>query len=245
MLKAWATAPLPIELGGSRELRWNIEWPLPRSANRRTSCWRRISPTSTRPRRSLRHSQVLQPVPRTKHGSIELHARAAAACAAAARGQPRRIHIDQFSGDVEYSPSDVALHKAMIQEGSARIKIDGSAALDKGNFTDNSQFQVQAAVHDADIAELQHASGTELSAQRQAELHAAGGGHRRPIRTGSGQISLTDGEAHGRPINALTSKIQFRQSRRRSWMTFICRRSTARSLARRLTTSAARKGSST
>ncbi len=53
--------------------------------------------------------------------------------------QARRIHIDSFSADVQYSQSEVALHHAVVQEAGAQLNLDGSSALEKGNFTDNSQ----------------------------------------------------------------------------------------------------------
>ena len=63
---------------------------------------------------------------------------------------------------MQYSQSEVALHHTVVQEGTAQLTVDGSAALDRGNFTDTSQFQVQAAMHDADIAELQRALGLTI-----------------------------------------------------------------------------------
>lgn len=122
--------------------------------------------------------------------------------------RPRRIHIDQFSGDVQYSQSGVALHHTVVQEGTAQLTLDGSSALDKGNFTDTSQFQVQAAMHDANIAELQRALGFDypVSGKLNFTLHAAGTA---ADPHGQGQISMKDGQAHGRPIRSLTSKIAF------------------------------------
>src|SRR5208283_2510978 len=50
-----------------------------------------------------------------------------------ATAQVRRIHIDQFSADVQYSQSKVAIHRAIIQEGRARLNVDWTAALEKGS----------------------------------------------------------------------------------------------------------------
>jgi translocation and assembly module TamB len=120
----------------------------------------------------------------------------------------RRIHVDQFDGDVQYSQTGVALHKAVVQEGSAQLNLDGTAVLDKGEFTDNSQFHVQAVVHNADVASLQHAAGTDypLSGTLNFSLQASG---TLADPQGHGQVSLTGGEAHGRSINTFTSKIVF------------------------------------
>ena len=56
-------------------------------------------------------------------------------------------------------PTGVAVHHGIIQEGNAHLNVDGSATLDKGSFTANLPFQVQASIHDADVAELQRAAG--------------------------------------------------------------------------------------
>ncbi len=122
--------------------------------------------------------------------------------------QPRRIHIDQFSGDVQYSQSEVALHHVVVQEAGAQLTLDGSVALDRGNFTDTSQFQVQAAMHDADLEELQRVLGIDypVSGKLNFTLHATGTA---ADPRGQGQISMKDGQAHGRPILSLTSKIAF------------------------------------
>jgi len=121
---------------------------------------------------------------------------------------PRRIHIDQFSGDVQYSQSGVALQHAVVQEAGAQLTLDGSSALDKGNFTDASQFQVQAAMKDADIAELERALGVDypVGGKLNFTFHAVGTA---ADPHGQGQISMKDGQAHGRPIRSLTSKIAF------------------------------------
>ena len=126
--------------------------------------------------------------------------------------QARRIHVDQFDGDVEYSQTGIALHKAVVQEGSAQLNLDGSAVLEKGAFTDNSPFHVQAVVHNADVTSLQRAAGTDypVSGTLNFSLQASGtvaNPH------GQGQVSLTGGEAEGRPVKTFTSKIVFADHR--------------------------------
>ncbi|MGA2369860.1 MAG: translocation/assembly module TamB domain-containing protein [Candidatus Korobacteraceae bacterium] len=122
--------------------------------------------------------------------------------------QTRRIHVDQFSGDVQYSQSEVGLHHAVVQEAGAQLTLDGSTSLDRGDISRTSQFQVQAAMKDADIAELERALGVDypVGGKLNFTLHAAGTAD---DPHGQGQISLKDGQAHGRPIRSLTSKIAF------------------------------------
>ncbi len=122
--------------------------------------------------------------------------------------QVKRIHIDEFSADVKYSQSQVAIHHGIIQEGSARLNVDWTAALQKGSFTDDSPFQFQAAIHDAGLSDLQRATGFDypvtgtLNATMEAE-GAEGNPH------GQGQFTLTSAEAYGRPIKSLGADVAF------------------------------------
>jgi translocation and assembly module TamB len=121
---------------------------------------------------------------------------------------PKKIHIDEFAADIHYSQDSVVLHHAMIREGATQVILDGSAELVKGDFTNNSQFQVQAALHNGDITELQHVAGFNypLSGKLNLTVQAAGSASN---PHGHGQLSLTGGELHRRPIHSLTSKITF------------------------------------
>ncbi len=122
--------------------------------------------------------------------------------------QPRRIHIDQFSGDVQYSSAGVAVHHGIIEEGDARLNVDGSATLQKGSFTENLPFQVQAVIHDADVAELQRAAGLNypVTGTLNLTLQAAG---TEANPHGSGRFSLTAGQAYDRPVKSLTANLAF------------------------------------
>ena len=122
--------------------------------------------------------------------------------------QPRRIHIDEFQGDIQYSQRDVVLHHGMVREGGAQLTVDGSASLERGNFTPNSLFQLEAALHNADVTELQKAAGTSYPVQGKLTLtlHAAGSAEN---PHGLGQFSLAQAEVRGRSLKALTSKFTF------------------------------------
>ena len=120
----------------------------------------------------------------------------------------RRIHIDAFSGTVQYSSASLALHKTVVQQGDSSLAIDGSTTLDEGAFTDNSQFQLQATLRNGDATALQHDLGLDYPLQGRLSfaIHAAG----TPADPhGQGHFSLTNGELHGRPIQTLTSEISF------------------------------------
>lgn len=120
--------------------------------------------------------------------------------------QPRRIPIDQFSADVQYSPSKVALHNAIIQEGSAHLNVDWTAALRRGSFTEDSLFQLQAAVHNADVTDLQHTAGFNypVTGTLKATLQAAG---TEGNPHGQGQFTLTAAQVYGRPIKSASANL--------------------------------------
>ncbi len=122
--------------------------------------------------------------------------------------QSRRIHLDQFSGDVQYSSTGVGVHHGVIQEGNAQLNVDGSATLEKGSFTENLPFQVQAVIRDADVAELQRAAGLNypVTGTLNFSIQAAG---TEANPHGSGHFSLTAGQAYGRPVKSLTAKLSF------------------------------------
>ena len=207
LLTAMGAAPLPIELSGSINFAGTVNgrWTAPQIAGHLEA--NDFNYIYTPAPKSVEVHPV-SAATESKHRSW-LHPKGAPAPPPQPlTGTPRRIHIDRFTGDVQYSQSEVALHKAVIQEGGAQLKVDGSASLNKGNFTDDSQFHVQATVHDADVAALQHAAGTDypLGGKLNFAVQAAG---TMADPHGQGHISLTDAEAHGRPIKSLTSKIDF------------------------------------
>ena len=59
------------------------------------------------------------------------------------------------------------------------MNVDWTAALEKGNFTDDSPFQLQAAVHNADVADLQRAAGLDYPVTGTLNATLAGCGDRR------------------------------------------------------------------
>lgn len=207
LLTAVGEPPPPLELGGGINFAGTVNgrWRAPQIAGHlEATNFTYIYTPAPKPAEVQPVSRAAEP----KHRSW-LHPRGAPPPAPEpAPPTPRRIHVDEFSGDVQYSQSEVALHKAIVQEGTAKLNIDGSTALAKGAFNDKSQFHVQATLHDADIAALQQAAGTgyPIGGKLNFTIQASG---TLADPHGQGHVSLTDAEAHGRPIKNFTSKIAF------------------------------------
>ena len=204
MLTAMAAAPLPVELAGATSFKGTLNGRLraPEIAGhlQATDFTYIYTPASFAP--------VPPPQPPAKRKSWFRAASNPAPPPPPPAEPPRRIHIDQFAGDIQYSQSELALHHAVIHEAGAQLNLDGAATLERGDFTPDSQFQLQAALHNGDIAELQRAAATDypLTGSLNFTLRAAG----TPADPhGQGQVSLTDGQAHGRRIRALAAKFSF------------------------------------
>ncbi len=122
--------------------------------------------------------------------------------------QPHNIHIDFFSGDIQYSASGVSVQRAVVHQGDATVNIDGFATLSNGSFTDHSPFDLQATLHNADITSLQRTMGVDYPVSGIVNLTVQASGTQANPQ-GHGHISLSGGEAYGRPVTSLASDIVF------------------------------------
>ena len=120
--------------------------------------------------------------------------------------QPKRIHIDSFAGDVQYSRNQFGLRNGVIEQGSAHLNVDGSATLDNGSFTDRSPFEVHASIRNANVADLQRTIGTDYPVSGVVNLNLDASGTRADPH-GQGHLTVTGGEAHGHPIKTLTADL--------------------------------------
>jgi len=118
----------------------------------------------------------------------------------------RRIHIDSFAGDVQYGRTQIALRNGVIEQGSAHLNVDGSATLQDGTFTRDTPFDVRASIHNGSIADLQRTLGTNYPLSGVVNLRVQASGTQANPH-GQGQLSVTNGEAYGHPVQTLTSDI--------------------------------------
>jgi translocation and assembly module TamB len=117
-----------------------------------------------------------------------------------------RIHIDSLAGDLQYGRTEIALRNGVIAQGSARLNVDGSAALQDGSFSDNTPFDVRASVHNGNVADLLHTLGKDYPVAGVVNFSLQASGTQADPH-GRGQFAITDGEAFGHPIQSLTSDI--------------------------------------
>ena len=127
-----------------------------------------------------------------------------AATTANASPQPRQIHIDSFAGGVLYSSSNIALHHAVVSTSGTTLDLDGSAALDRGNFVDASAFELHAAMQNGDLANLQRIIGTDYPVTGVTNLTVQASGTK-AVPHGHGSFTVTKATAYGRPIDSLSA----------------------------------------
>ncbi len=120
--------------------------------------------------------------------------------------EARRIHIDSFAGDIAYGRTQIALHNGVIEQGTARLNVDGSAAVTDSGFNANTPFQLRASIHNGSVADVQRTIGTNFPVSGMVNFSVEASGTQADPQ-GRGQLSLTGGEAYGQSIKALTADV--------------------------------------
>ena len=84
--------------------------------------------------------------------------------------------------------------------------MDGSAALENGDFVDNSAFELHAVVHNGDVAGIQKTLGTDYPVTGEANLTLQASGTK-AMPHGRGSFALTNATAYGRSINSFSGDV--------------------------------------
>ena len=119
---------------------------------------------------------------------------------------PRRIHIDSLAGDVQWGGTMLALNNGIVEQGAARLNLDGSVQLKDGEFNDNSPFQFDASLRNADMSDLQKTVGTDYAVKGIVNLVIQASGTKADPH-GRGSVSISGGEAYGYSIKTASSDI--------------------------------------
>lgn len=122
--------------------------------------------------------------------------------------RPRRLHLDSLAADVQYSPSLVVVENAVLRSGTALVRFDGRAALQKGQFTADSPYQLRIQLQNGSLADLQLLAGWAYPVDGTANFsaHLSGTGDN---PQGSGHFQLTNGTAYGQPFKLFAADLNF------------------------------------
>ena len=122
--------------------------------------------------------------------------------------QPRPIHVDKFSGDVQYSSTEVGVNHGIIQEGTARLNWMVRQRWRKGVSPRTFHFRceppcvMRTSWNCSTPRELNYPVTGTLNFTVQAA-----GTEANP--RASGHLSLTAARAYGRPVKSLTANLAF------------------------------------
>lgn len=115
-----------------------------------------------------------------------------------------------FATNLVYSPNLLRLTEAQLRRGGSVVRLNFTAQLVEGGFTEASIFNLEAVAEDADLADLAALTGTSypLTGRVSTTLQAEGT-KRNP--QGSAWVRVTSGTLAGEPFDALRGKLNFAQ----------------------------------
>src|SRR5437763_9778048 len=90
--------------------------------------------------------------------------------------QPRRVHWDALTADVQLSPTLLAAQRGSLRHGSATLLFDVSTGLKKFRFSDTSPFSARLNVHNAELADVESVARLAYPASGRLNLSLRAGG---------------------------------------------------------------------
>lgn len=112
----------------------------------------------------------------------------------------------RFAGNLTFSSELLRLTEAELRRDSSSVRLNLTAHLKRGEFTDDSRFSLQAEVEDARLDDLQALIGTEYSASSRVDASVRAGGTWLSPQ-GSGWVRLTGGALLGEPFDNLQANL--------------------------------------
>ncbi len=117
---------------------------------------------------------------------------------------------DRFSGELAYSRGLLRLTGAELRREGSFARLNLSADLDRGEFTDSSPFSLQAQMEGARLNDLQKLAGADYPITGVVDGSVRLSGTRLNPQ-GSGVVSITAGTLLGEPFDSLRANLNFSQ----------------------------------
>jgi translocation and assembly module TamB len=118
------------------------------------------------------------------------------------------IHWDSLTAAVQFSQRLLTVHNGVLRHGDSDITFSLSAGLHQGEFSGDSPFTAQAAVHNAQLAELLSLAGYSYPFRGTVNLSFDASGTRSSPR-GTGRLELTNGNIEGETVQQLECDLRF------------------------------------
>src|SRR5581483_5110368 len=126
--------------------------------------------------------------------------------------EPRRIHWDALSTDLNYSPSMISLQRGTLRRGAAQFGFTASASLHLGNCDEkNSQLNISLHIQNENVADIQALAETNypVTGVVNADLQAAG---MLSNLHGGGKLQISKLTAYGEPYKSFSSDLHLNGS---------------------------------
>ncbi len=145
-------------------------------------------------------AQQLTPTPATSSA-------ASSTVASGMKGR-RRVHIDSFSADAQYSRRGILIRNGVARHGQAQANIDFSAGLSDGQLTPAGPIAGHTYIRNADVADLQQFAGLNypIAGTLNQTLQIAGTVGNPQA---SGHTQITNASIYGEPVQSLTADLAF------------------------------------
>jgi len=127
---------------------------------------------------------------------------------ATSRTPMQSLHWDTVSGDIQLSPSGIALRSAAAHRDTASIRGDASATLTKWNFNSDNSFTAQLQMQNVNVAEGLAIAGYRYPVTGSMNLHLQAGGTRAQPHA-DGHAHLSNLVVYGEPIDTFDADLHY------------------------------------
>jgi translocation and assembly module TamB len=126
---------------------------------------------------------------------------------ATSRTPAQVVHWDSLSTGVQLSSRGVSLHNGSLRRGSTSADFEVTAALQQGQFTDDSPFTARVNLHDVDVASTAALAGFDYPLTGTIDLSLQASGTRSHPQA-QGRIHATDASAYGEEIAQIDADLR-------------------------------------
>ncbi len=127
---------------------------------------------------------------------------------AAAHRPEQTVHWEFAKADLVFSQRGVSARNGLLHHGETFVRFDGSANLQRGEFTDSSPFNARINLHKVDVAEILALTGYDYPARGAMNLSILAGGTRGEPHA-EGHVQLTDAVIYGEPVEHFEADLHY------------------------------------
>jgi translocation and assembly module TamB len=129
---------------------------------------------------------------------------------ATSRTPQQQVHWDALAASIQFSSRDLAVHGGSLRRGDTTADFDVHAALQKGQFTEDSPYAAHVNLHKVDVASTAALAGFDSPVTGTADVALQIGGTRAHPQV-QGHIRAVDASAYGESIEKFEADLHMTQ----------------------------------